>query len=161
MIVRYSEKYINGESSSVITIILILDLLIFGAAMILFFEKGLGVWYLILVGLLVVVLDYGLVKARKNNKHKELMRKHSLEINGEKLLFSWPDSRYEIFLKEVEKIVVKKSKKGIEKIRLKTKTGREIDIKGYESMQELFDGLLKSGRNLNISYAKWYWLSDL
>ena len=63
-------------------------------------------------------------------------------------------------INEVDKVFVKKSNKDISNIRLRTKSGREIDLRGYNSMPDLLDELIKVVDSQNIYYEKWYKFSD-
>lgn len=165
MIVRYSKKYIRKASLNIVTFIFILDLSIVGVVTIIYFEQALGAWYLVLVGLFLIAFNYGVYKSNKiKNKIKDKnkrMREHSLEIDDYKIVFSWPDLKYEVVLKEIEKLTVKKSKVGIENIRLLIKTGREIDLEGYESMKEILNSLTEIVGDQKVKSVKWYCPSDL
>ena len=161
MITYYSEKYIKERSYANVKFIIILNISILGVASILFYENDPGEWYIIFVLVTLVILNYGLVKTNKLNKQKQRMHKHSLECSDNFLTFSWPDSKSEILLKEIEKVIVKKTKNGVDNIRIITKTGREIDLKGYESMSELLEYIASHVEDKNIGYAKWYWFHDL
>lgn len=137
------------------------DLLVFALACIVFYEREFGVAYLLLVGVLLLALHYGLVKKGRKEYEQQHLDKHSLEITDKHLLFHWPEGKYEVALNQVERAIVKKTKNRVSKIRLKTKPGRSIDLDGYESMQELLDTLVNMIGKDNVTYVKWYWPNDL
>lgn len=160
MIFRYSEKHLNEESAAIVKFIIILDLLIFVAVAMLLYEGVIGVWCLTLIIILLIVFNYGSVSISKKQNKKERLKTHTLEVKDQKVMFSWADSKSDILINEVDKVFVKKSNKDISNIRLRTKSGREIDLRGYNSMPDLLDELIKVVDSQNIYYEKWYKFSD-